>query len=76
MIAEDPAALSDVSACAAKIAMMTKPLNSVRLDQENSLSYVEPYFSGFGASALICWSPLEYVSNWHRSIDGTKVTDY
>ena len=57
--------------------MKTKPMKSLAPElKENEYEYIEPYFSGFGESAIMCQSPLQYVGFMHKNLSSTKITDY
>ena len=46
---------NDLTACSAYTAMKTMPMNSLVPElKENEYEYIEPYFSGFGESAIMC----------------------
>ena len=71
LIAYDPDVQHDLTACSAKAAMFTIPLNRVTTDVESEYAYIEYLFTGFGASAIMCMSPLNYQSMYHKSLSIT-----
>ena len=71
LIAYDPDVQHDLTACSAKAAMFSIPLNRVTTDVESEYAYIEYLFTGFGASAIMCMSPLNYQSMYHKSLSIT-----
>ena len=56
---------------------MTIPMNSLIPElKEDEYEYIEPYFSGFGQSAIMCQAPLQYSGNFHKNLSTSGITDY
>ena len=74
VIATDENVLDDLLSCAAKGAMMSRPLQELEPKvKNNDYSYFEWTFSGYGASGIMCIAPHMYQYYYHKNTNSSII---